>query len=74
MFLVKIIVDKGLPQRDPIRKVPVLGLYILFSACDYRNISFHTFPGRILFGAKNSGAGMGGRDIATLIPSSVIGV
>ena len=38
------------------------------------DVSFHTFPFRTFFGAKIFGAGMGGRDMATLIPSPMIGV
>lgn len=66
--------DPGLPQRDPIREEVILGLYTLFLACSHEDISFHTFPFLPLFGAKISGAGMGGRDMAALIPSPAIGV
>ena len=38
------------------------------------DIPFHTFPFRPLFGARISGAGMGGRDMAALIPSPGMGV
>ena len=34
----------------------------------------HTFPLLSLLGARISGAGMGGRDIAAVIPLPVVGV
>jgi len=34
----------------------------------------HTFPLLSLLGARISGAGMGGRDIAAVTPSPVVGV
>lgn len=37
-LLIKIIVDECLPQGNPIRKEVVLGLYILFLACNYKGI------------------------------------
>ena len=38
------------------------------------DIQFHTFPLRPFFEARISGAGMGGRDIASLIISPEMGV
>jgi hypothetical protein len=38
------------------------------------DIAFHTFPVCPFFGARISGAGMGGRDIASSIPSPRMGV
>ena len=66
--------DPGFPPRDPIREEVILGLCILFLACSHKDVSLHTFPFLPLFGAKISGAGMGGRDMAALIHSPAIGV
>jgi hypothetical protein len=47
----------------------VLGLYILFSVIfNHKDILFHTFPFGPLFGARISGAGMGGRDMTSSNP------
>ena len=35
-LMVKVLVDEGLPQRDPIRKEVILGLYTLFSVYNHR--------------------------------------
>ena len=66
--------NEGLPQRDPISQEIILGLYMLFSVGDYNDILYHTFPFTFLFGARISGAGMGGRIIAASIPLPVVGV
>jgi hypothetical protein len=71
--LVKIFPNEGLPQRDPIREEFILALSIVVNFTQ-KNISFHTFPLLCLFGARISGAGMGGRVMAALIPSPAIGV
>lgn len=73
-LLVKIIVDECLPQGDPTRKDVVLGLYILFLVRNHKGTLDHTFPLGPLFGARISGAGIGGRDIAASIPLLPIGV
>ena len=73
-LFVQIRMNKGLPQRDPIRKEVILGLCILSLAYNCRGVKKFTFPFCTLFGTEKSGAGIGGRDMAASIPSPVIGV
>jgi hypothetical protein len=58
-----------LSQRDPVREEFILTLYVILSPGSIRMCLFHTFPLLSFLGARISGIGIGGRDIASMISS-----
>ena len=74
MVLIQVFIDTLFSQRDPLREEFILSLFVILSLKSPRICVSHTFPLLSLLGARRSGIGIGGSDLASVIASPDVGV